>query len=75
MKTYTHINSRKAVRLATLIKSGEIGDRDIIQIFNADGRFVTKGNWFQDNILEMSHFFGFATKAGTGLTVSFKLYD
>ena len=73
MKKYAHINTGRPVRLESLIVSTDLRRSDIIQILNANGEFVTKGNWFQDNILAWGDFWGTATKAGTGNTVSFKL--
>lgn len=70
---YQHINTGKAVKLSDLIKSGDITDRNIIQIFDTNGAFITRGNWFQDNILGWGDFWGMASKGGTGLTVSFRL--
>ena len=70
---YQHINTGKAVKLSSLIKSDDITDHSIIQIFSAAGAFITKGNWFQDHILDWGDSWGQATKAGTGLTVNFRL--
>lgn len=70
---FTLINTGKATKLASLIKSGDIKDHHVINIYDTTGQFITKGNWFQDNILNWGSFTGIATKAGTGNTVSFKL--
>lgn len=73
MKKYEYINSGSIIKLQTLIQCGEVEDKNIIQVFDETGVFVTKGNWFQDNVLEYGQCKGIATKAGTGLTVNFKM--
>lgn len=73
MKEYKHLNTGNAVTMGALIQSSDIGDKEIIQIFDKDGTFLTKGNWFQDNVLEYTQAMGIATKPGTGLTVNFRL--
>lgn len=73
MKEYKHLNTGNAVTLEALIQSSDIGDKEIVQVFAEDGAFLTKGNWFQDNVLEYIQATGIATKPGTGLTVNFRL--
>lgn len=68
-----HINTGRTVKLKTLIVSGDIQDNTRIVIFDNDGIFLTAGNWYQDQILEHVDKVGTATKAGTGLTISFKI--
>lgn len=73
MNKYNYLNTGSIIKLETLIQSGEAQDKNIIQIFDESGVFVTKGNWFQDNILEHVEAKGIATKPGTGLTINFKM--
>lgn len=73
MEKYNYLNTGSIIKLQTLIHSGEAEDKNIIQIFDESGVFVTKGNWFQDNILEYTEAKGIATKPGTGLTINFKM--
>lgn len=73
MKEYKHINTGRIVKLSSLIKSGDITDDSIIQIFDKAGTFVTRGNWYQDNVLDQAERWGRASKAGTGHTVKFQL--
>lgn len=68
-----YINTGKPVDLRILISSGYISDRTIIRVFKSSGQFLTRGNWYQDQILDLLNKTGIATKSGTGLTVSFKL--
>ena len=69
---FKHINTGRIVRLSSLIKSGDISDKSIIQIYDTEGKFITRGNWYQDNVLGWCDRFGKATKGGTGLTVKFQ---
>lgn len=68
-----HINTNLPVKLKTLIVSGDIHDDARIQIFNAAGSLVAVGKWYQDHILEYVDQIGTATKAGSGLSVKFKI--
>lgn len=68
-----HINTGTPVRLKTLIVSGDVQDDTKITIFNKDGAFLTAGNWYQDQVLNYIDKVGIAKKAGTGLTVSFRI--
>ena len=68
-----HLNTGRTVRLASLIMSSDILDEHIINIFDQDGRFITKGNWYQDNVLAYTSRFGTAQKVGTGNAISFRL--
>ena len=43
---FQHINTGRTVRLSSLIKSGDISDKNIIQIYDAEGKFITRGNWY-----------------------------
>ena len=61
------------VKLSALIMSEVISDKTIIRIYDSDGSFLAKGNWFQDQILNYSDRFGQATKPGTGLSINFRL--
>ena len=66
-----YINSTETIRLQHLIVSGEISDETIIDLFDKNGKQVTRGKWYEDNILNYSRSFGKAYKAGTGLTIKF----
>lgn len=68
-----YINTGKPVELKTLISSGDINDRTMIQIFDIAGSFLARGNWYQDQILEHIDRIGVAKRPGTGITVNFKL--
>lgn len=70
-----HINTDTVVRLRSLIVSGDINDKTSIAIYDADGKFVCRGKWYQDQVLDNGERFGKAHKAGTGNTVSFRLID
>lgn len=61
------------IRLSTLIKSGQINDSNIIQIFDRFGNFLVRGAWYEDSVLEYTERFGTARKPGTGLTINFRL--
>lgn len=76
MNKYDYLNTGNVIKLETLVKSTDVTDETIIQIFDNDGNFVTKGNWFQDNILEyaaVKGVKGVANKPGTGHTVNFRM--
>ena len=73
MTNFKYLNTNKTVALGDLIKSEDVTDKTIIQVFDAEGKFMTKGNWYQDNLLEYSEAKGIARKPGTGLTVNFRL--
>lgn len=75
MKAYKYLNTGRIVTMEALIQSGEIGDKETVQIFRKDGTFITKGSWFKDNILSYTQATGIATKPGTGLTVNFRLAE
>lgn len=60
-------------KLSDLILSEEVSDRTIIRIYDADGRFLAKGNWFHDQVLDYADYIGQATKPGTGLSINFRL--
>lgn len=69
----TLFNTDGNIKLSTLIKSGQINDSSIIQIFDNFGNFLTRGAWYSDSVLEYTERFGKATKPGTGRTVNFRL--
>ncbi len=73
MKGFNYINTGNTIKLKALMVSSDITDTTIIQVFDQEGKFLTKGNWFQDHVLDYSDKYGVATKLGTGLTVNFKL--
>lgn len=68
-----YINRTEAISLSQLILGGELGDGNVIQIFDADGNFICQGTWYSDCILERRNAIGQAHKAGTGRTIQFKL--
>ena len=67
------INSDTPTKLATLIKSGEVDDKTRICIYDKDGKFLLRGAWYEDKVLEYSERFGEAHKAGTGHSMMFRL--
>lgn len=64
--TEKYINTGKVIRLATLIKSGEINDKSIICIYDAEGKFLVQGAWYEDKVLEYSEKLGKASKRASG---------
>ncbi len=60
------LNSGVTTRLAALIKSGEIDDRTLINIYDREGKFLLRGAWYEDKVLEYSERFGKATKRLSG---------
>ena len=72
-KDYTFINTGKAINLRSLIVSGDIDDKAIINIYDAQGKFIVRGEWYRDGVLAYSEDFGTARKVGTGHSISFKL--
>ena len=75
MTNGTYINTGKPVRLRTLIVSGDIDDKTVISIYDAQGKFVCRGEWYRDRVLDFGEMFGIAKKAGTGHSVSFRLKE
>ena len=73
MKGYNYINTGNTIKLKALMVSSDITDKTIIHVDDHEGKFLTKGNWFQDNVEDYADRFGVATKPGTGLTVNFQL--
>lgn len=51
----------KTYKLSSLIMSQTITDDDTIEIYDTLGNFITRGNWFQDQILDFGAFFGFVS--------------
>lgn len=68
-----YINTGKPVELKTLIFSGDINDRTMVQIFDCAGSFLARGHWYQDQILRHIDRIGVAKRPGTGITVNFNL--
>lgn len=75
MKEYEIINTGKAVLLETLLKSDDISDQSIIEVFSAEGKFLAKGTRYQSWIADWYDSTGIAHKSGTGLTVCFKITE
>lgn len=41
--------------------SQTINDQDVIEIYDTIGNLITRGNWYQDQILDFGGFFGIVT--------------
>ena len=67
------IGAGKICSLQDLILSDATNDKTQIAIYNAEGKFVTRGKWYSDQVLAYAERFGKAYKAGTGLTITFLL--
>ena len=67
------INTEKTCSLRSLIISGDITDKTHITIYSAEGKFLCRGKWYEDKILDYGEEFGRASKAGTGISVAFRL--
>ena len=67
------INTDKICSLQELICSGDINDKTGIAIYSAEGKFLCRGKWYEDKVLEYSEQFGKAHKAGTGISIAFRL--
>lgn len=51
----------KIYKLSSLVMNDTITDDDTIEIYDTLGNFVTRGNWYQDQILDFGGFFGSVT--------------
>lgn len=69
----TLFNTEGNIKLSTLLKSGQINDKSIITIYDHFGKYIARGAWYEDKVLEYSERYGKAYKSGTGRTVVFKL--
>lgn len=69
----TLINTDKVCSLQELIMSDETNDKTQIAIYDTEGKFICRGEWFTDKVLNYAERFGKAHKAGTGHTVMFRL--
>ena len=67
------VNTGRTIKMSELMVSSDITDQSIITIFDADGKFLVEGNWFEDKILAYADCQGIARKIGSGLGVSFNL--
>lgn len=67
------INTEKAVMLYELIVSGDIRDKTEIAVYDRDGKFLCRGRWYEDKVLEYGECHGKAHKPGTGVSVIFRL--
>lgn len=63
---------RRMTKLSSVILNGQVRDEDIVKVYDKDGVFITKGNWYQDNILDRCDFFGEVSRMGDH-TVKFQL--
>lgn len=68
-----YLNTGKRIKLRSLIISGDIDDNTKIAIYTNDGKYICRGNWYEDKVLEHGEFFGLATKSGTGTSIQFRL--
>lgn len=59
-------------KLSSVILNRQVRDEDIVRVYDKDGAFITKGNWYQDNILDWCEFFGEVSRMGNR-TVKFQL--
>ena len=67
------INTDTPVKLRSLIVSGDINDKTEIAIYDAEGKFICRGKWYEDKVLEYGERFGKAVKRGTGISIAFRL--
>ena len=63
---------RRMTKLSSVILNGRARDEDIVRVYDKDGVFITKGNWYHDNILDWCDFFGEVSRMGDR-TVKFQL--
>ena len=68
-----YINTESTCSLRSLIISGDITDKTQITIYSADGKFICRGQWYEDKILDYGEMIGRASKAGTGVSIAFRL--
>lgn len=73
MESNALINSGKRIKLEQLYRSREINDKSIICVYDAEGKFLARGSWFEDRILQYSEEWGEATKSGTGRSLMFRM--
>lgn len=73
MKKYEFINTGEFILLHELLLSNDINNKDIIQIFDAEGKFLDKSYWFGDRLANWYNSVGRAHKAGTASVISFRL--
>ena len=69
------INTEKPVKLYELIVSGDIHDKTKIAIYDPEGKYLYRGRWYEDKVLEYGECYGKAHKAGTGVSVMFRLVE
>ena len=67
------VNTGRPIKMTELLTSSDITDQSIITIFDKDGKFLAKGNWYEDKILAYADRRGIARKVGSGLGISFNL--
>ncbi len=75
MYDYRCINTGKPVTLRDLVFSGDVDGTEIIHVYDPDGKFLVKGEWYGDWILPYTERKGVVTKAGTGKSLSFRLTE
>ena len=67
------INTDTATQLRGLIVSGDINDKTEIAIYDDEGKFLVRGKWYEDKVLAYGVCWGKAHKAGTGVSIQFRL--
>ena len=73
--TSTNVNDGSQHTLRELIVSGDITDKSILNIFDADQRFLCRGHWYEDRILKYGEEPCKSRKAGTGLSITVILLE
>ena len=68
-----YIKTETLIRLKELIVSGDIRDKTEIAIYDRDGKFLCRGKWYEDKVLEYGERYGKAHKRGTGISIAFRL--
>lgn len=66
----TLINDGCQHTLRELIVSGDITNKSILNIFDADQRFICRGYWYEDKILKYGEEPCKSRKAGTGRSIT-----
>lgn len=72
-REYSFVNTGKRVALETLILSGDISDVTFISIFDAEGKLISAGRWYEDRILRYTQRLGIAQRVGSAPSYKFIL--
>ena len=67
-----YVKPDHTVRLKELIVSGDIVDKTDIAIYDRQGKFLTRGKWYEDKVLDYTDRWGKA-KDSSGACVEFRL--